>query len=77
MTLLDSIFPISIPKIGMKYWALNIFLFKTQHDSMKYIPHATLHRKPMDIGISNILRFSCVRANAVCEATSIMITIEN
>ena len=57
MTLLDSIFPISIPKIGMKYWALNTFSRRSTIP-MKYIPtHTPLHRKPMDIGISNILRF--------------------
>ena len=65
-------FPINMPKIGMKYWALNTFSRRSTIP-IKYIPtHTTLHRKPTDIGISNILRFSCVRASAVCEATSIM-----
>ena len=72
MTLLDSMLPISMPKIGMKYRALNTFSTLSTIP-IKYKPtHTTLHKKPADMGRSRIFLFNCVRANAVCDATNIM-----
>ena len=70
MTLLDSMLPISMPKIGMKYRALNTFSTLSTIP-IKYKPtHTTLHKKPADMGRSRIFLFNCVRANAVCDATN-------
>ena len=64
--------PISMPKIGMKYRALNTFSTLSTIP-IKYKPtHTTLHKKPADMGRSRIFLFNCVRANAVCDATNIM-----
>ena len=72
ITLLDSMLPISMPKIGMKYRALNTFSTLSTIP-IKYKPtHTTLHKKPADMGRSRIFLFNCVRANAVCDATNIM-----